>query len=363
MRVFSSFAALLAVAVAATADESVISLRGLQANNVTTTTPVTTTVTPSPTPTETTVAPTTAPVTTVPVTTTPAVTSSAVPTTTVPTSTQPTQTPTPTQPNQPTQAPQPTQSQATPAPTSESSLGTGPPRTPKPTTKSPTPVSNDSGDSGISSGAVIGIVVGIVCGVGVLAGLVYMCVKKKHDDDDDLLSPNDFNAKDVTPVYNNNTKPMTPVQPAYAPATTATATTGNSYAYSNDYAAAPYQQPTAPAAIAAAAAAQHQPYADMYGQTSPQEFYDRESATSSEPSNHSGKNAWMQAMQKPNYDSDGVDIDRLDTNSYNSAKFDDSGSDVSRDSSFLSRDESLGSSVDDFPSHRGTKQERGSYEL
>ncbi|KDO30364.1 hypothetical protein SPRG_05075 [Saprolegnia parasitica CBS 223.65] len=361
MRVFSSFAALLALAVAATAHESVISLRGLQVSNVTTTTvPVTTTVTPPPTPTpmETTLAPTT-----LPVTTTPAVTTSVAPTTTVPTSTQPTQTPPPTQPNQPTQAPQPTQAQATPAPTSESSSGTGPTRTPKPTTLRPTPVSNDSGDSGISSGAVIGIVVGIVCGVGVLAGLVYMCVKKKNADDDDLLSPNDFGAKDVTPVYNNNTKPVTPVQPSYAPATTATATTGNSYAYSNDYAANPYQQPTAPAAIAAVAAAQHQPYADMYGQTSPTEFYDRESATSSEPSNHSGKNAWMQAMQKPNYDSDGVDIDRLDTNSYNSAKFDDSGSDVSRDSSFLSRDESLGSSVDDFPSHRGTKQERGSYEL
>ncbi|OQR83791.1 hypothetical protein ACHHYP_14265 [Achlya hypogyna] len=360
-------AGLLALAATAAAGDA-ISLRGLEAN-VTTTVPAPTTTTPAPTtvtPTPTTVTPAPTDVTTAPAPTTATPTTS----TPAPTVTQATQAP---QPTQPTQPPQPTQPSGTPAPpattaaTTGSSSSSGKTSTPRPSTPKPTKPSEES-DSSMGTGAVIGIVAGIVCGIGLLAALFYICVKKKQTEDDDPLSPNEFANKDVTPVYSHQ-KPVTPVQrPVYTAATTATASTAsNNYSYGNEYAYAnnstAYQQPTAPAAIAAAAAAHTQYSNDMYGQTSPQEFYDRESATSSEPSNHSGKNAWMQAMRKPSYDSDGVDIDRLDTNSYNSAKFDDSNSDVSRDSSFLSRDESLGSSFDDFPAHRDTKQERGSYEL
>ncbi|OQR91217.1 hypothetical protein THRCLA_09069 [Thraustotheca clavata] len=361
-----------------------ISLRGLEQSNVTTvpvttvpvtTVPVPTTVTAPPTQTP---APTTSPA---PPTTAPAPTTSPATSTVPPTSTPQTTTATVT-PKPETSQPAATQATSTPQPTnaattsgSSSKSSTTKPSTSKPTT--PTPASDGSGSS-MSTGVVIGIVAGIICGIAIIAALVYICLRKRQEEDDDPISPNDFGKQDTTPVYEN--KPLTPVQrtapiPPAQPVTTSNSFTANNgnYTYNNDYAAAPqyattnnvsYQQPTAPAAIAAAAAAHQNAYAEMYGNASPQEFYDRQSeSSSSEPSNHSGKNAWMQAMQKPDYDSDGVDIDRMDTNSYNSAKFDDNHSDISRDSSFLSRDESLGSSLDDYPSHHGTKQERGSYEL
>ncbi|RHY32610.1 hypothetical protein DYB32_002601 [Aphanomyces invadans] len=235
-----------------------------------------------------------------------------------------------------------------------------------------------SSDEGSSTGTYIGIAAGVVVGLGLIGAGVFFLMKRKDDDeDDDPVSPgfkdinnsSNFGASAPAPY-----KPTpTPPNPSYEPAKAAP----SSYMVHE-----PQQRPNpspvpilqAPAAEYRTAQINNSAILNTFRSAQEDNSYEHLSSRNLHDSTYGGSKAWSSAMHEESHHEATFDHE-FESSSYNSSAnhsaFNDdfdSQSEVSRDSSFGTRNSfqsHMSSDLDhtDFPVHKESNAERGSYEL